>query len=142
MTTQSNTITSVDLSSCRLGSLGASRMAGAMAASSTLTELNLAFNGIDDVGADTLAKAMPESRRLTTLDLVGNNIGVAGAEQLLEGLQLAERVTGLSLHGNPRLGRAVQKKLEAQIAMRRPEEYRRATSHMAPIRRPATLPPE
>lgn len=137
----SETLISLDLSSCGLESPGCTQIATVVSTSRTLTDLNLANNSIDDGGADAVAKVLPHARRLLTLDLSMNNISVGGASMLMEAIQLAPKLTGLALHGNT-IGRAMQMKVDAVLSRRRPEDYIRSSNAMPPHRKPATLPLE
>lgn len=137
----SETLLSLDLSSCSLESPGCTQIAGLVSTSRTITDLNLANNGIDDGGADAMAKVLPHSKRLVTLDLSMNHISIGGASMLMEAIQLAPKLTGLALHGNS-IGRAMQMKVDAVLGRRRPEDYIRSSNAMPPHRKPAMLPLE
>lgn len=137
----SETLLSVDLSSCGLESPGCTQVAALVSTSRTLTALNLANNQIDDSGADSLAKALPSSKRLVSLDLAMNAMSIGGAAMLVEAVQLAPKLSGLALHGN-QIGRAMQMKVDAVLMRRRPEDYVRSSNSMPPHRKPAGLPLE
>jgi Ran GTPase-activating protein (RanGAP) involved in mRNA processing and transport len=136
----SDSLLSIDIGSCGLGSRGAMAFEGCIASSSSITELNMSYNHVDDVAADGIAKAITVSKRLRVLDLVGNSLAPTGAELLLNALQRNPNIKSLALQGNANLPRAVHKKLEALLLARRGDEYRRGTNEVPPIRRPATLP--
>jgi hypothetical protein len=67
-------LTSLDVSSNRIGAIGAK----ALSTNTTLTSLNVSSNQIGDEGA----KALSTSTRLTSLDVSYNNIGDKGAQAL------------------------------------------------------------
>jgi Ran GTPase-activating protein (RanGAP) involved in mRNA processing and transport len=137
----SETLLSLDLSSCGLESPGCIQIAGVIAQSKTLADLNLANNNIDDGGADSVAKVLPHSSRLTALDLSMNVISVGGASVIMEALQLAPRLTGLSLQGNS-IGRIFQMKVDAVLSKRRSDDYVKSSAMALPRRKPASLPLE
>lgn len=136
----SETLLSLDLSSCALESPGCAQIADVVR-SKTLTELNLANNNIDDGGADAMAKVLPHTARLTSLDLSMNLISIGGAAIIMEAVQLCPKLSGLSLHGNS-IGRTMQMKIDAVLSKRRTEDYVRSSAMHPPSRRPAALPLE
>lgn len=137
----SETLLSLDLSSCALESPGCIQLSGLIAASASLTDMNLANNNIDDAGADALSKVIPHSKRLVSLDLSMNIISIGGAQMIMEAVQLAPKLSGVSLHGNS-IGRTMQMKIDAVLSKRRTEDYVRSSAMHPPHRKPAALPLE
>ncbi len=94
------TLTTLDLGNTDLGDEDAQVLAAALKENSTLTTLNLIVNSIGAMGAKALAAALKENSTLIYLNLRGNRIGDNGAQALAMGLEGNKSLTNLHLYGN------------------------------------------
>ncbi|CUG92168.1 leucine-rich repeat protein, putative [Bodo saltans] len=117
---KNETMTSLDLASCELGTGGVIRVAGLVGASTSLKELNLSGNDAEDEAAAAIAKALLPSKSLTSLDLSTNRLTMDGVSDLLDAVQANTKILHLALQGNAEeVGRVVQEKVDAMLADRR-----------------------
>ncbi|EOD32716.1 hypothetical protein EMIHUDRAFT_230507 [Emiliania huxleyi CCMP1516] len=93
-------VTSLDLSSKKLGPGSAAVVAAGLSVNGVLTNLNLYGNEIGDEGATAIAEALRGNEVLTTLVLCYNDIGPTGATAIAEALQGNAVMTNLVLMGN------------------------------------------
>lgn len=113
-------IETLDLAGCELGTAGIIRLAGLIAASSSLRELCVSGNDAEDEAAGAIAKGLISSKSLTTLDLSANRFTTVGVTDILEAVQGNTCVLHCALQGNSEdVGRVVQEKVDAMLAMRR-----------------------
>jgi hypothetical protein len=76
------TLTSLDLSSNKIGDKGAAALAEALPSMTGLTELNLNSNKIGDEGATALAQVLPYLKKLKRINLSNNMIHYEGVNEL------------------------------------------------------------
>ncbi|KFH68021.1 hypothetical protein MVEG_06751 [Podila verticillata NRRL 6337] len=91
------TLTTLDLESNWIESIGAKALSEALKTNSTLTTLNLQFNFIGDDGVQALSEALKTNSTLTTLDLGANFISEEGAEALSVALKTNSTLITLDL---------------------------------------------
>ena len=89
----------VNLERCKITSLGAEALAGALQTNRSLTYLSLVESEIL-FSATALAEAIRLNRTLTHLNLSWNDIGDLGTEVICKALQSNHVMTHLILHGN------------------------------------------
>ena len=89
----------VNLERCKITSLGAEALAGALQTNRSLTYLSLVDSEIL-FSATALAEAIRLNRTLTHLNLCGNDIGDLGTEVICKALQSNHVMTHLILDGN------------------------------------------
>ncbi|CAM4892110.1 unnamed protein product [Rotaria socialis] len=94
------TLTTLDISSNKIGADGAKQLANALANNKTLTTLNLLFNEIGEDGAKHLADALANNKTLTTLNIAWNKIGNEGAGYLANALDNSKTLTTLDISSN------------------------------------------
>ena len=89
----------VNLEQCKITSLGAEALAGALQTNRSLTYLSLVDSDIS-CSATALAEALRLNRTLTHLDLSWSDIGDLGTEVICKALQSNHVMTHLILRGN------------------------------------------
>ncbi|RNF27275.1 putative leucine-rich repeat protein (LRRP) [Trypanosoma conorhini] len=114
---QGGALTTLDLSSCDLGSTGGMRIASLIAATITLHEVNLSDNKLDNEAAVVLSRSIVNGISISIVDLSANEIGEWGASNLIDATQLNSRISSLILHGN-HINRVVQKKIDTLLGDR------------------------
>ena len=95
-----STVTSVDLSFCRIGDVEMQRLCEMLKKNFTLNSLTLYGNQITDVGAQSLGEVLEMTSSLTELDLTFNSLGERGMSRLREALIWNQTLTYLNLEYN------------------------------------------
>jgi Ran GTPase-activating protein (RanGAP) involved in mRNA processing and transport len=95
-----NTLTHLDLSSNKIGSLGAKHIADFLEVNNTLTHLDLSYNDIGNFWHKELFTVLEVNNTLTHLDLSNNNIGSLGENQIADFLKANNTLTHLNLSCN------------------------------------------
>ncbi|CAD2215878.1 hypothetical protein AGDE_02804 [Angomonas deanei] len=131
---QRSALTTVDLSSCNLGTTGGARIAVLLRSSNSIRELNLSDNSLDDESAIALASGMKFSVSLTTADLSCNDIGEEGASHLVEAINENINILSVTIHGN-KVHRIVQNKLENLIEERLSANRTESTKRLTDLKK-------
>ena len=96
-----SSIESVVLNFNKIGPTGATALAQALKSNTTITSVLLFNNKIGDGEAEAFAQALKDSNiAIERLDLTHNNIGNVGAKALAEGLKVNKTLTSLVLYEN------------------------------------------
>ena len=120
----SRTLTSLNLSSTRLGSEGASAIAYHLVGKNTvLKSLDMTHNNIRDVGAHAVSLALQVNNVLTRLRLGSNNIGPTGCGSFVIGMNQNETLLELDLsrthHSQVALGVDGARQLSQMLSVNR-----------------------
>lgn len=107
----------LDVSACRLGPQGATRMGHVMSASFTLQELNLSDNAVNDEAAEALADGLSRGLCISALDVSSNAITERAATRLVDAAATNPRLTTLILDDN-QASDATQKRLDVILEQR------------------------
>lgn len=100
---QNNTVSSLDLSSNKIGPhhkiglAAVTALAKTLETNKTLTRLNFRSNNIGPAAAKVLAKALGTNQSLTDLDLSSNDIESEGAQAIAEALKTNKKIIKLDL---------------------------------------------
>jgi Ran GTPase-activating protein (RanGAP) involved in mRNA processing and transport len=113
-------VTTLLLTSNKIGDAGSAAIATALVQNQTLTTLGLDGNRIGDAGSLAVAAALQNNSSLTSLDLSGNGVNHEGAMALLKVLKdHNSTLMLLNLNDNPGISPALLQAVNDMLAARR-----------------------